>query len=349
MKYQLRYKKTAMSLFDYKKNNVLEVKVSNFGVKIYFGRDDYEWVGKDRIYCRSDLGIVTEGAISDTKHYSIRADQMAVAEELLASLEPAPDLPPVTPTSDLFFLRFSEEPEEDKERGYSFDFTGMQPEDFCYDADGCETEEPDYSQLTDDSDMIEILDDGTVAVKFEGLCGHILEAKTLEDAIQEVQEEGEWSGAAWSDLPKTIWVGEETEDYVPEGTAFQGELIWKEDVKPIPPPTATPTPTPPTPTPSIRSKVMRFAWTLRKQGISWGIAQSMAWAAEAKKAEAIAAAVTFSETLSWDVKKKIRFGAMAITHGRDFARKSLKKNLAADYLAGRSNIMPRPKARPLFV
>lgn len=95
--------------------------------------------------------------------------------------------------TDMYFLRFTENPEADLERGQSYHYD----------------------------------DDGN---KYEvgGLCGFELEAETLEEAIEEVKEFS-WNYVynfkSMGDIA-CIFTGEDV-DTVPDGDVFEAEeLVW---------------------------------------------------------------------------------------------------------------------------
>lgn len=80
-----------------------------------------------------------------------------------------------------YFLRFTSSPTRDLENGHSLWYLGRPSE-----VD--RVREEGVKELVYDEDV------GMWAIKHLGLSGHELKAKTLDEAIREVREEGPWFG-----------------------------------------------------------------------------------------------------------------------------------------------------------
>jgi hypothetical protein len=87
----------------------------------------------------------------------------------------------------------------------------------------------------------------------------------------------------------------------------------------------------------------------------WADAKGMGWERDCEKeskknqkSAAIKAAEKLSETLSWDSKRKERYGQAILIHGVDFAHKSWKKGNLTDYLSGRA-AMPTKRPARLYI
>jgi hypothetical protein len=151
-----------------------------------------------------------------------------------------------------YFLRFTNEPETDLQRGYSWYKTDKPSIDFPP-IDQTENwndpeVERDFSALCSDPEHLEVLQDGTVAFILEGLCGYALEAETLEAALQEAQTRNlraalQEAGLEWADSRAVIFSGYEIADgyedfdgcereYIETGEIFEPTKIeWAGDLE----------------------------------------------------------------------------------------------------------------------
>jgi hypothetical protein len=114
-----------------------------------------------------------------------------------------------------YFLRFTNHPKKDIDRGYSVHDTGLSTIEEAVDTYG-----------GDESDYVEF--DGRVGQKIDGLAAYTIEATNIKDAYTEASEkikaDQQFKG---SGISAYIFVGKETGGDVPEGTAFDPRSFIK--------------------------------------------------------------------------------------------------------------------------
>ena len=121
-----------------------------------------------------------------------------------------------------FFVRFTTNAKLDLERGQSFHSTGFKKG---------EIKKKRLAEMLDcDKGDIEVID-GLYVQLLEGLCGFELEAETLEEAIEEVEEALEEPKSPFHQYSQlrvvAIFKGELTNSDVPDGDNFRPVSIEK--------------------------------------------------------------------------------------------------------------------------
>ena len=112
----------------------------------------------------------------------------------------------------MYFLRFTNTPEADLERGTSVHAGAG--------VDECSKEQMAEMFNCDEEDVIEI--NGMWHQVLDGLCGYQMEATTLEEAIEEAEE----GGYQFEDVGKpVVYSGRLSDSDVPDGDCFTAEKI----------------------------------------------------------------------------------------------------------------------------
>jgi len=121
-----------------------------------------------------------------------------------------------------FFVRFTTDAKIDLERGQSFHSTDFK--------EGEISKEKLSEMMNCDEDDIEVIN-GHYVQLLEGLCGFELEAETLEEAIEEVEEALEEPRSPFHQYSQiggiAIFKGELTDSDVPDGDNFRPISIEK--------------------------------------------------------------------------------------------------------------------------
>lgn len=113
------------------------------------------------------------------------------------------------------FLRFTETPEEDMNRNTSIHITDASSIDEAVEMYGGEAE--DY-----------VITEMGVGQIIDGLCGFILDAENLEDALKEIDERYSNPMSQYNTVSNpsfAIYEGEYADGDVPDGTAFYAQKI----------------------------------------------------------------------------------------------------------------------------